>query len=176
MYNKNKTSPHPFIIIIVISTPPTGGGDAAPMGWVIRGWPFPNDGSKFWRNRPSGCQVMGAALVAGGGGRFIFMLRSATSHFSLLGHLKWQAEKRRTASNIQLFYHFDLRFATCHFLLLESTFEPPLRSILTALPFFSLFLDLSLNHTFFLPQAFQPPSHFLCFFLYILVHTNSHSK
>jgi hypothetical protein len=45
-------------------------------------------------------QVMGVALAAGGGGRFMFMLRSATSHFSLLGHLKWQAEKRRTARNI----------------------------------------------------------------------------
>jgi hypothetical protein len=75
MYDKNKTLPHPFIIIIVISEV------AVPMGWVVRGWPFPNDGSKFWRNRPSGCRVMGVVSAAGGGGGFIFMLRSATSHF-----------------------------------------------------------------------------------------------
>ncbi len=79
MYNKNKTLPHPFIIIIADGVGSQVGGR----------WPFPNDGSKFWQNQPSGCQVMGMASAAGGGGRFIFMLHSATSHFSLLGHLKW---------------------------------------------------------------------------------------
>jgi hypothetical protein len=97
MYDKNKTLLHPFIIIIVISR------DAALIGQVVGGWPFPNNGSKFWQYWPSSCQVMGVASAAGGGGGFIFMLRSATSHFSLLGHLKWRYEKRRTARNIQLF-------------------------------------------------------------------------
>ncbi len=80
-----------------------GGGDAAPMGLVVRGWPFPNDGSKFWKNRPSGCQVMGVASAAGVGGGYIFMLHSATSCFSLLGHLKWQAEKEELRGTFDYF-------------------------------------------------------------------------
>ena len=81
----------------------SGGGGAAPMVHVVEGWLDPNGGFNFRLNRPSGCRVMGVVSPAGGGGGFIFMLRSATSHFSLLRHLKWRHEKGRTVRNIRLF-------------------------------------------------------------------------
>jgi hypothetical protein len=68
---------------------------------------------------------MGMALAAGGGGGCIFMLCLATSHFSLLGHLKWRAEKRRLQGNFDYFSILicNLRLATFYF---RKALEPPL--------------------------------------------------
>ncbi len=43
------------IVILGITIIDHGGeGDAALMGREARGWSFPNDGSEFWLNPPSG--------------------------------------------------------------------------------------------------------------------------
>jgi hypothetical protein len=42
------------------------------MGREARGWSFPNDGSKFWLNPPSGFRVMGVGFGRSDGGADLF--------------------------------------------------------------------------------------------------------
>jgi hypothetical protein len=45
------------------------------MGREARGWSFPNDGSKFWLNPPSGFRVMGVGFGGSDGGVDLFHRR-----------------------------------------------------------------------------------------------------
>ena len=45
-----------------------GGGYAAPMGRRVKEGSGPNDGFKFWQNRPVSCIVMGVGISSLGGG------------------------------------------------------------------------------------------------------------
>jgi hypothetical protein len=42
------------------------------MGREARGWSFPNNGSKFWLNPPSGFRVMGVSFGGSDGGADLF--------------------------------------------------------------------------------------------------------
>jgi hypothetical protein len=70
---------------------------------------------------------MGVASAAGGGGGFIFMLRSATSHFSLRGHFKFNGELKKEELRGTFDYFsiliWDSQLATFYF---RKALDPPL--------------------------------------------------